>query len=134
MITKRVLCSQRLRRIPAQFSWIDHRLMRENYLPRCQAPAWALYLLLVCVGDSQGLSYYSNPTLCRLLSLDEPILSEARRQLQKAGLIAYEPPLYQVLDLAPLLSAPEQGPSSRKANSEPVSIGAVIEKFLGGVR
>jgi hypothetical protein len=25
------------------------------------APAWALYLVLVTVGDKQGLSYYSDP-------------------------------------------------------------------------
>ena len=56
MTLKRVLCPERLRQIPAQFSWVDHRLVREHYLERCDPPAMALYLFLVTVGDEQGLS------------------------------------------------------------------------------
>ena len=36
---KRVLCEQRLRKIPAQFSWIDQRLVFEGHLRRCDAHA-----------------------------------------------------------------------------------------------
>ena len=32
MVEKRLLCSHRLRRTPAQFSWLDHRLVRERRL------------------------------------------------------------------------------------------------------
>ena len=42
-----------------QFSWVDHRLVRERRLQRCPAEAWALYLFLLTVGAAQGLSYYS---------------------------------------------------------------------------
>ena len=70
MKTKRLLCPQRLRRVPHQFSWIDQRLVREGHIARCGgAQALALYLLLVTVADSQGLSYYSDKTAARLLSL-----------------------------------------------------------------
>ncbi len=31
-IKKQMLCPQRLRRIPGQFSWIDQRLVRDRYL------------------------------------------------------------------------------------------------------
>jgi hypothetical protein len=31
-VIKRVLCPQRLRRVPEQFSWIDHRLVRDRPL------------------------------------------------------------------------------------------------------
>jgi hypothetical protein len=41
--------------------------------------ALALYLLLVTVADAQGLSYYSDKTAARLLSLNEAQLREARR-------------------------------------------------------
>jgi len=66
---------------------------------KATAPAWALYLVLVTVGDEHGLSYYSDRTLARLLSLSGPSIAEARHQLVAAGVIAYEPPLYQVLGL-----------------------------------
>jgi hypothetical protein len=32
MTLKRVLCPERLPQIPAQFSWADHRLVRERYI------------------------------------------------------------------------------------------------------
>jgi len=105
---KRLIITDRVRRVPPQFSWVDHRLVRGNYLMKASAPAWALYLVLVTVGDEQGLSYYADRTLARLLSLHEESLVEARRQLIEAGVIAYETPLYQVLGLEPFWQA--QGP------------------------
>jgi hypothetical protein len=101
MPRKRVLRPERLRRVPAQFSWIDQRLVREGYFERCDVQALALYLLLVTVADAQGLSYYGDATVCRLLSIPLQALERARAALIGAGLIAYEPPLYQVLALDP---------------------------------
>ena len=99
MQEKRLLCRDRLRRVPQQFSWVDQRLVRQEYLRRCDCRGWALYLLLVTVADAQGLSYYSDGKAAELLSLQPAELREARQQLVAAGLIAYEHPLYQVLSL-----------------------------------
>lgn len=96
---KRVICSERVRKIPTQFSWVDHRLVRERYIERCDAHAAALYLFLVTVADAQGLSYYSDASLGRSLSTNPVRLSKARGDLIRAGLIAYQRPLYQVLAL-----------------------------------
>ena len=98
-IEKRILCTQRLRRTPESFSWVDHRLVRDGLVRRAEAKAWALYLVLVTVGDEHGLSYYSDKSLGLLLSLSEEEIAAARRQLVLAELIAYEAPLYQVLAL-----------------------------------
>ena len=119
---KRVLNPERLRKVPAQFSWIDHRLVQEDYFVRCEHAALALYLFLASVGDAQGLSYYSDASLMRRLNLDPVQLSSSRRQLIQAGLLAYEKPLYQVLSLEP---AP--GPRSGA-----VSVAEVLRKVLGG--
>ena len=73
--------------------------MRAGYLRRADAKAWALYLVLVTVGDEQGLSYYGEASLGRLLSLSPEELATARRQLEAAAVIAYERPFYQVLGL-----------------------------------
>ena len=98
-VLKRVLCPERLRHVPPQFSWIDHRLVRDRYMAGRSAEALALYLFLVTVADGQGLSYYSDAGIGKLLPLDESALARARQELIRARLIAYEKPLYQVLSL-----------------------------------
>ena len=55
----------------------------------------------VTVGDEHGLSYYSDASLGRLLSLRPDEVQAARRQLVAAALLAHAKPLYQVLALAP---------------------------------
>jgi hypothetical protein len=121
--TKRVLCERRLRRIPAQFSWIDQRLVFEGHLGRCDAHAAALYLLLVIVADAQGLSYWGDARVMRMLSTTVARLARAREDLLRLGLIAYERPLYQVLALDRLaleaVSPPSEAlsPSPESASS-----------------
>lgn len=99
MVHKRLLRPERLRRVPSQFSWVDHRLVREHYIERCDAKAWALYLFLVTVSDAEGLSYYADASLDRRLHLAPDELERARSELVAAGLVACESPLYQVLSL-----------------------------------
>jgi hypothetical protein len=99
MIRKRVLCPEQLRHVPPQFSWIDHRLVRDRHIAGKSAEALALYLFLVTVADSQGLSYYSDAGIGKLLPLDGPALARARQELIRARLIAYEKPFYQVFSL-----------------------------------
>jgi hypothetical protein len=101
MPRKRVLRPDRLRRVPPQFSWIDQRLVRERYIERCDPQALALYLVLVTVADAQGVSYYGEANLARLLSMPTASLLRARADLIRLELIAYEHPLYQVLSLDP---------------------------------
>src|SRR5208283_2673720 len=98
-IKKRVLWAERLRKVPPQFSWVDQRLVRQRYLQGCEHTALALYLVLVTVADAEGLSYYSDESLERMLRLDHAGLSSARAQLCQRGLVAYQKPLYQVLSL-----------------------------------
>jgi hypothetical protein len=119
---KRVLNPERLRKVPPQFSWIDHRLVQENYFLQCEHSAWALYLFLASVADAEGLSYYSDASLGRRLKMDPLVLSASRQQLIQAGLLAFEKPLYQVLSL-------DRVGASR---SGPVSVGEVLRKALGG--
>jgi hypothetical protein len=96
-VEKHVLCEERTRRVPEQFSWVDHRLVREGHVRRCPAVAWGLYLFLVTVGDADGLSYYSDKSLCRELGLAGEELAMARARLVEADLVAWKTPLYQVL-------------------------------------
>lgn len=130
-IKKRILCPQRLRRIAGQFSWIDQRLVRDRYLQQCDHGALALYLVLVTVSDSEGLSYYSDLTLQRLLNMEPAQLLSARHQLVQSALIVYEKPLYQVLSLE--LPVPSPGlvePATRPGQAAPVS--DILRRILGG--
>lgn len=122
-MNKRVLNPERLRKVPPQFSWIDHRLVRDNYFVRCDHSAWTLYLFLTSVADAQGLSYYSDASLMRRLKMDPVGLSAGRQQLVQAGLIAYEKPFYQVLSLEAETDAPRSGP---------IRVGELLRQALGG--
>ncbi len=102
MTVKQIIHPDRIRKIPKQFSWIDGRLARDGYLDKCEHSDASLYLFLIAVSDARGLSYYSDNSVCKRLSMDSRLLSESRFRLIQLGLIAYKSPLYQVLDLAPL--------------------------------
>lgn len=96
---KKVLCSERLRRVRRPFGWVDSRLIREDWLRDCSPTAWALYLFWVTVADAQGLSYYADASVARRLRITSDDVSASRAELIRAGLLAYEPPLVQVLSL-----------------------------------
>lgn len=129
MIHKRILRPDRLRRVPPSFSWVDHRLVRHNYISRCDCPALALYLFLITVSDVEGLSYYSQAALCRYLKLKPEELTPARVQLQQADLIAYQKPLYQVLSLEEP-STPAAGASERSGQCQ--SAADILRRALQG--
>ena len=99
MVEKHLICPRALRKIPKHFSWLDHRLVRDRYIDHCSHQAAALYLFLVTVADAQGLSYYSDQTLCQRLNMEGNTLNSARQELIEIGLVAYQKPLYQVLAL-----------------------------------
>ena len=128
-IKKRVLCPERLRRVPAQFSWIDQQLIRQPiYLQQCELGALALYLVLVTVADAEGLSYYSDSTLEKFLRMERRQLLDARRQLCEAGLVVYEQPLYQVLSLQQTPAEPTAAPRAGQSRSAK----EILHQILGG--
>jgi hypothetical protein len=130
-IKKRILCPERLRRIPGQFSWIDQRLVRDRYLQRCDHGALALYLVLVTVADAEGLSYYSDATLEGMLRLEHAQLLSARHQLCQAGMLVYDKPLYQVLSLElPLAASGVAQPVVRSGQT--MAVADILRRIVGG--
>jgi hypothetical protein len=51
------------------------------------------------VADAQGLRYYSERSICWRLCMPAEQLDNARGELLRAGLLAHQHPLYQVLSL-----------------------------------
>jgi hypothetical protein len=130
---KKIIDPSRIRRIPSQFSWVDHRLIRHRLLAGCSSQAWALYLLLTTVADAEGISYYSSASLCEHLDTTAAQLQTARQELIEANLIAWESPFYQVLDLAPRPTRPEtRGNSAPQRSGETRDLAAVLSDILKG--
>ena len=130
-ITKRLLRADRVRRVPRSFSWLDHRLIRDDHLLRLRPGEILLYFFLVLVGDHRGLSYYSLRSISRYLKLPAQEIEAARISLCDRGLIAYEAPLYQVLSLPEKeeRSAPRAFTSAPRGG-EPRSVGEILTNVL----
>jgi len=120
-VEKRLLEPGRVRQIAGGFSWLDRRFVHEGWIERLPRDGVLLYLFLVAVADRQGLSYYSDRSICSLLKIDVADLEPARSHLVDLGLVAHEPPLYQVLDLS---SAKQH----RRQQSHPLSIAEVLRE------
>jgi hypothetical protein len=137
MVAKRILCPERLRRVPHRFSWLDHRLVRDKHICDISHPALALYLFLVTVSDADGLSYYSDHAVESHLHLAGCLLTQARAELCTAGLIAYSRPLYQILSLDDVhdnqrMVIPD--PVRPRGKSDPVSFGDILRQAMGGTQ
>jgi len=101
MLLKRLLDPTRVRKIQGSFSWIDHRLITGGFLADLSTIEILLYLFLVAVCDRNGISYYHQDKIASLLKIDLASLGKAREGLIHRSLLAYEPPLYQILSLPP---------------------------------
>lgn len=130
MTRKFPICPDRICIIPEQFSWVDHRLIRDRHIELLSHEAAALYLFLITVADCQGLSYYSDVSMCERLSMDAPTLAAARICLAKAGLVAYKKPLYQVLAIV----GRTVDSKKRWGTEEPITIAEIFKELAGGVR
>ena len=133
---KQLLRPERLRQVPAQFSWVDQAFVQQHFIDRCEARSAALYLFLVTVSDAQGLRYYGAPTLARRLRLSDEQFAAARQQLIDLDLIAYRSPLYQVLALPGTVAVPlpdaaaPRAPAIIGANTggQPVSLATLLQQ------
>ena len=129
MVSKIPIVADRIRKVPRHFSWIDHRLVRDRHIENCSHAAAALYLFLVTVGDAKGLSYYGDKSIIKHLSMDQSALQDARANLIRIGLIAWQKPLYQVLSL----NSPQRKKQAPRSNMDnPLSLGDILKMAREG--
>lgn len=99
MAKKKILNSNRIRRIDGGFSYIPHRFLTDGFLASLNQKQLLLYLFLILVSDRHGLSFYSYESICSLLKITADQYIDARNALVKKDLIAFDGTLFQVLDL-----------------------------------
>lgn len=81
---------QKIRTITGSFAWVDHRLLRNGYLPLTTHQDLALYLFLVLAADRNGVSFYRKEKICDALNLSFGQFEVARDRLIDMKLIAFE--------------------------------------------
>jgi len=82
---------QNIRKINGSFAWIDHRLLREGYIPVMTGQDQALYLFLALAADRNGVSFYRKENICDILALDFQQFEVVRDRLIDLKLVAYQP-------------------------------------------
>lgn len=112
------------RKIPGSFAWIDRQFLAQGYFERLHPEASLLYLFLVIVADRDGLSFYSDKKISKLLKICLELLPRFRAELIGEGLIAYQAPIYQVLSLELVQPSPPGRESLTQRGT--VSIGDIL--------
>jgi hypothetical protein len=128
-VRKEPIDPEHVRSVPREgFSWIDRRFVREGFMEHLPGEAILLYLFLVAVSDARGLSFYADPTVSRILKLNQEELTQARARLVSARLILYRYPLYQVLPLPqrpPVSSSPVPSGAGEIRGGDPLALGEI---------
>jgi len=133
-----VIRAERVRRVPSHFSWLDQRLVRDGWLRGLSHTARSLYLFLGTVADRQGLSWYGDGRVMVELGMSLAELDGARAELVAADLIAYQMPLYQVLELRARpagagVPTQVQRTSPKERAATPAEVSALIRATFGAV-
>ncbi len=112
---KDIIDHKRIRTINGSFSWVDHRLITGGFLDDLPTYAILLYFFLIAVSDRNGVSFYHDDRICRIVKIDLRSLGEARQELINRKLVAYRYPVYQVVALP---EKPIQPPTSEELAEE----------------
>jgi hypothetical protein len=95
----RPLRGDRLRTLERPFGWIPFRILTSGRLEQLGRGAKLLYFFLCLVADRDGVSFYGDVRLGRLLGLSWLELEAAREELCRHDLLAFDGRVYQLLSL-----------------------------------
>jgi hypothetical protein len=132
MIKKKILVPNRIRGIQGGFSFIPHRFLTDGFLASLSQIEILLYLFLIIASDRNGLSFYSYDAICTLLQFNVDQYIEARDNLIKRDLIAFDGTLFQVLDL-PGKPAQEKGVKRSSQSNQRSEIRDLIQRSIGEI-
>lgn len=89
--TYRIPQPKSVRKIEESFAWVDHRLLRNGFLPVMTHQDQCLYLFYALAADRYGVSFYRKEKICEMLGLDFGEFEVARDRLINMALIAFQP-------------------------------------------
>lgn len=82
-----------------KWGWVDRRIVLDGYLTPMSRTEVAVYFFLCVVADRHGMSWYSPPSMARLLKEPPDQISEALTCLARRNLVAIAGRFIQVLEL-----------------------------------
>lgn len=106
----RPLRPERLRKLEPPFCWVPFRFLSSGWFQRLGPTACLLYFVLCLAADRQGISFYGDARLCRLLGVSAAELKAARRELCHLDLLAFDGSVYQLLSLPAQEAMPRREP------------------------
>lgn len=94
----------RIRRVEAGFAFVPNRFLHEGFFGSLAHIERSLYFFLVLAGDRNGVSFYRHDRICSTLEICPDDYLQARADLIRKDLIAFDGVRFQVLSLpsAPL--------------------------------
>ena len=125
MIKKKVLNDNRIRRTDGGFSFIPHRFLSDGFLTALDQHELLLYFFLVLASDRHGLSYYAYDSICTATRLTVEQYIEARNNLIRKDMVAFDGTLFQVLEL------PSKPPESMNPKAPAICLIQQLAKQVG---
>ncbi len=131
MIKKRILLPDRVRVPPRTgFSWVDRRFLREQ-VSHLSRDAILLYFFQAAVSDRHGLSYWKDESAGARIKVSAAQVARAREELLVRDLVAFEPPLTQVLTL-PISGRRSKDVGTGNAPTGPEGLGEILGRLMEG--
>lgn len=124
----------RLRPLERPFGWVPFRFLKSGWLQRLRRDAKLLYFFLCLVADRQGVSFYGDARIEKILALSDGELARARDELTELDLVAFDGHLYQVLSLPSMEAracASPRAPPPCPGQGEYESVGQILKRLLG---
>ena len=132
-ISRAPIMPDRVRRIGTRgFAFVPHPFLRDGFYASLTPDETALYLLLVLVGDRNGLSFYHFDSLCSLLQMPLERYLLARNGLIEKGLVACDGTRFQVLELPerPVVRTAAPLVTAEDFEHDPATVRAQIRRSL----
>ncbi len=96
---EKIIDHQRIRQTHRSFGFVPHRFLRDGFLSTLKKPEALLYLFYILAADRFGVSFYSDPGICKILNVSTYELRTTRDALIHKDLICTRDRVCQVLEL-----------------------------------
>ena len=98
-MSKKLLKSDRVRKIKGSFAFVEHRFLRDGFFENLTHNELLLYFFLTIVSNKNGVSWYGYDKICSILRWMLEEYLDARDGLINKDLVAFDGYVFQVLDL-----------------------------------